>query len=127
MKRTAMKRSNKPMERGKHLVWKGRRNETRVTHSGRIILGAHHYTGLCYEVWTRDGHQCVLCHWSLPEFSTRLIDHIVKRSAALVDNPGDVAENLRTLCGRCHDAQDNGGMKLKQRAHKNILAVRHAM
>jgi 5-methylcytosine-specific restriction endonuclease McrA len=108
------------MKRGAPLVWKGRRQETRIMHSGRIILGDSAYTALCWKVWRRDQGLCQINHnefphycWrSLPHFSKRWMDHIIKRSQGA---PGDILSNLRLACPPCHDWLDNCGGKLKER------------
>ncbi len=118
MKRSWMRRSQKPMsrgtpmERGKPLVWHGRRRETRITKGGRIILGEAEYTALCWQVWRRDGGECQIRHqpgcWGrLPGFSKRWMDHIKKRS----QGGSDTLENLRCACFPCHQWADNEGGK----------------
>lgn len=89
----------------------GKARPSRVTKGGRVILSRHHYVGLCYEIWIDTGKQCAKCGRSLPVFSTELFDHIIKRS----QGGGDTRENLRPLCGRCHDKEDNQGGKLSRK------------
>ena len=77
---------------------------------GREILHGNAYTKRCRERWEMDGRRCVLCPRRLPEFSTRLIDHIKKRGLG-GGWRDDRIENLRTLCFVCHDREDNQGGK----------------
>ena len=110
-----MKRSY--MRRGKPLVWKGRRTETRVgKFSGRVILGKSEYFALCKKVWERDKGMCQVrengriqagCLGRMLFFSTRWVDHIIKRSAG----GSDSMENCRIACPICHDWADNQGGK----------------
>ena len=81
------------------------------TKDGRVILSGKAYRDLCYEVWLRDGRQCIDCGTPLAVFSTILIDHIQKRKMG-GGWRNDVEENLRTLCLDCHYKRD---FKLKPR------------
>lgn len=99
----------------------------RITKSGRVILSRAQYAVLCHEVWLRDKGLCQINHneflhscWhSLPYFSTRWVDHIVKRS----QGGGDILSNLRLACPPCHDWADQRGGKLIERQEKETRSI----
>ena len=120
LKRTPFKRSGglkrSPLKRTSGLKAGGRRAETRVLKSGRVILGRKEYRELAVQCWERDKGCCqirhdVKCWCTLPEVSTRWLDHIKKRS----QGGSDTLENVRLACPPCHDWADNQGGKLQER------------
>lgn len=114
IRRTAMKRGGW-IRREKPLRYRGRRAETRITKSGRVIMGRKEYTALCRQVWERDGGRCTIQHegcWGiLPFFCTAWCDHRTKRS----QGGSDSMENLRLACPPCHDWADQQGGKNKEK------------
>jgi len=102
----------------KRAAFRQRPRKAKITKSGRVILSRAQYVVLCHEVWLRDHGECQVRHegcWGkLPYFSTRWVDHIIKRS----QGGSDTLENTRLGCPPCHDWADNRGGKLsaKQKA-----------
>ncbi len=113
----------RPPCKRKPLQYRGRKSTTRVTKGGRVVLGRAEYVALCRLIWDRDGGRCTIehkgCWGKLPYFSTRWVDHRIKRSQM----GSDTEENCRLACPSCHDWADSGGGKIsrKEEARQNVL------
>jgi 5-methylcytosine-specific restriction endonuclease McrA len=75
--------------------------------SRRVRVSRADLREIFFEICRRQEWRCALCH----ELKPLTCDHKIKRS----QGGGDEATNLRGLCWKCHDAEDNQGGKSKRK------------